>query len=276
MGYKTQAAAAPRHWVIYPEDPKASSGPERIVAMPEEMPAYRKSKARDLAAAVREILNKARDVDGPDSPVWATLQREDVTVMTIMCWTRDSLATVWLRKEIPVFQHWGETMDPDSHDFFECRKLVNKLRTAASELEETLSAQLKESRMGWSAKGLQFVTFVGNRKALEVLTAELRVVNQVKVHPAWKFGKRARAGVGKVSLIVDEQFSFVACLGENLNEHAQFEILRVIDAIIQAGAAGKPTVRWCLLCSEHLAYLVPLRFPNRRFRTDGDSESEHD
>lgn len=39
------------------------------------------------------------------------------------------------------------------------------------------------------------------------------------MYSVWKFGKRARAGVGKVSLIVDEQFFFVVCFGENLNEY---------------------------------------------------------
>lgn len=126
--------------MIYSEDLKVSLGSERIVVMSEEMSAYRKSKVRDLAAAVREIFNKVRDVDGSDSSVWVMLQREDVTVMIIMCWIRDFFVTVWFRKEISVFQYWGEIMDSDSYDFFECRKLVNKFRTAVSELEEILSA----------------------------------------------------------------------------------------------------------------------------------------
>lgn len=48
-------------------------------------------------------------------------------------------------------------------------------------------------------------------------------------------------------------------------EYAEFEMIRVIDAVVRAGAAGGSGERWCLLCSEYLLYLVLFRFSNRRF-----------
>lgn len=234
-----------------------SSGPERVLAMPEEMPAYRRAKARSLAGQIRELLNRARDIGGMDGPVWATLRSEDLlVVMTIMCWSQDALATVWVREEEQRFQDWGETVPPASQDFYECRKLANKVRAAVGELDEGLRVQMEETLRGWSAKGLQFTSFEGPEEAMDVLKLEVRQVRKVKVLPTQECSRKVCAGVGKVPLIVDEQHSFVAFLGENLLEHAEFEIIRVIDAAVRTGAAGGPVERWCLLCSEHLLYLV--------------------
>lgn len=69
LGFRSQSAAVPRHWAVFPEDVGASSGPERILAMPEETPAYRRSKARSLAGQNRELLNRARVIGGSEGPV---------------------------------------------------------------------------------------------------------------------------------------------------------------------------------------------------------------
>lgn len=164
-----------------------------------------------------------------------------------MCWSQDALATVWEREEVQRFQDWGETVPPTSQDFYECRKLANKVCAAVEELDEGWRAQMDKKQRGWSAKGLQFTSFEGPEEVLDVLKLEVRQVRKFKVLPAQEGRKKTRAGVGKVPLIVDEQHSFVAFLGENLHENAEFEAIRVIDAVVRAGAAGGPVERWSLL-----------------------------
>lgn len=134
----------------------------------------------------------------------------------------------------------------------------------AARLAPELREQLSQTTMGWSRKGLPFTAFLGPCAVVEILQLAMQQVDRFLVVPAveWKNGPRVGQGL---PISVDGLFDFMVQRGSEKNMDAQFEIMRVVEALVSAGAEGRQTVRGCLLCSEIHCYLGTVCFPNAAF-----------
>lgn len=90
-------------------------------------------------------------------------------------------------------------------------------------------------------------------------------VGKIWVTPAKEYEAKVYMGMCTLPIVVNKFPEFVVCFDADLTSRAQFEAVRVVEAVVGEGAVSRQEELGCLLCSSRLLYQAPLRFPSRRF-----------
>lgn len=257
LGLKSQAASAPRNWMILPETAAREHEIERIIALPVRTPFFRVAKAQHVAGYVRELLDCARCIIPPDQDAWVSLEREDLRAWGRINWNVNVLASVWVSERLEVFRGWPASMELQEG----MAQTAAEVRKACDEMAEEAHDQIRECRIEWSESDTQYAAFMGPGDVLATLGLRTRHVGDILAVPADVAEKKAYMGPALIPLRVDERFPMAVRLGVGPSWKVQCEAMRAIETFVREGVSRQKTEQWCMLCASSFLYLGPIRMP---------------
>lgn len=208
----------------------------RIIAAPEEQPAYRLERARHLAPYVRELLDRARTDTGLGQTALVKLERKEDVVSARVCWDTDALASVWVSEVMEVYCEdpvqllgWTETDMSDS--------TIARVERVIASLEEELHSMFEKDRFGKDSNGRQYV-FCAPGGLIAALDLPSKQVGKITAVPEAERSRRAVMGQPWFPMRVDGRHRFAVRFTSSMNWTAQSKVASVLEAFICAGAAG--------------------------------------